>query len=125
MMVRNIESVLLFSEKPRKLMEFYRDVVGLKLTTEAEMGAGTAVFFFEMKGCDLVIMYHKKVKGKNKTPQRMIFNLEVDDIEKDVKKLKKAKVKLIQDIYHVEDYGYIATFGDLDGNYFQLVKTRE
>ena len=54
-----------------------------------------------------------------------MFNLEVDDIEKEVERLKKAMVKLIQDIYHIEDYGKIATFEDVDGNYFQLVQTRE
>ena len=54
-----------------------------------------------------------------------MINLEVDDIEKEVERLKKAKVKLIQDIYHIEDYGKIATFEDIDGNYFQLVQVRE
>jgi predicted enzyme related to lactoylglutathione lyase len=54
----------------------------------------------------------------------MMFNLEVDDIEKEVKRLKKAKVKVIADTYHVPDYGLIATFQDPDGNYFQFVQVR-
>ena len=54
-----------------------------------------------------------------------MFNLEVDDIEKEVKRLKHARAKLVQDIYHIEDYGKIATFEDVDGNYFQLVQVRE
>jgi len=41
-----------------------------------------------------------------------------------VERLEKVGVKKIQDIYHVEGYGYIATFEDIDGNYFQLVQTK-
>jgi len=63
-------------------------------------------------------------KGKNKNPERIIFNIEVDDIEKEAKRLKEAKVMLVQDTYHIEGYGYIATFEDIDGNYFQLVQVR-
>ena len=58
-------------------------------------------------------------------PGRYILNFEVDNIEEEVKRVKNAKAKLVKDIYHVEDYGYIATFEDPDGNYFQLVKTRD
>lgn len=83
------------------------------------------LFGFEVKGSsDLYIMHHSKVKGKSKQPERFIVNFEVDNIEKEVARLKKAKVKLVQDIYHVEDYGQIATFSDVDGNYFQLVQVR-
>ena len=40
------------------------------------------------------------------------------------KVVKKNKGKLVADIYHVEDYGKIATFEDIDGNYFQLAQVR-
>src|SRR3989344_1600147 len=124
-MIRGLESVLLFSQNPRKLARFYRDTVGLKITAEMEMGdQGEEMFEFGMKGCSLFIGPHSKVKGKRKEPERMMFNLEVSDIEKAVKDLKKKKVKVVQDLYHIEDYGFVATFADLDGNYFQLVKTR-
>ena len=125
-MIRGIESILLFSENAKKLAKFYREVVGLKQTMEAEMGEGDENYFgFKIgKGPELGIMDHTKVKGKNKNPERIIFNLEVDDIKKEAKRLKAAKAKKIQDVYHVEGYGYIATFADIDGNYFQLVQVR-
>jgi predicted enzyme related to lactoylglutathione lyase len=53
-----------------------------------------------------------------------MINLEVDDIEGEVARLKKKKVKVIAGIYHIQDYGYIATFEDPDGNYFQFVQVR-
>ena len=90
------------------------------------MGEGGENYFgFKIgKGPELGIMDHSRVKGKNKNPERMIFNLEVDDIKKEAKRLTGAKVKKIQDVYHVEGYGYIATFADVDGNYFQIVQVK-
>lgn len=125
-MIKGIEGILLGSENAKRLADFYKNKVGLKVTMEAEMGEkDQALFIFGMKGCGLYIIDHSKVKGKNKNPDRFIFNLEVDNIEKEVKKLDDTKVKKIQDIYHVEDYGRIATFEDIDGNYFQLVQVKE
>ena len=126
-MIRGIESVNLFSENAKKLADFYKEKVGLKCTTEAEMGEkGEELYGFEFEGgSGLYIIDHSEVKGENKEPQRIFFNLEVDDIEKEAKRLEDAGVKKIQDVYHVEGYGYIATFQDIDGNYFQIVQVRD
>jgi len=125
-MVKHLEGILLGSSNAKKLASFYRDIVGLKQTMEFEYGDdNSAGFMFEMKGgSPLYLTDHSKVKGKNKQPGRFVLNFEVDNLEKEVKRLKKEKVTLVQDIYHVEDYGYIATFEDTEGNYFQLVKTK-
>ena len=125
-MIRGIESILLFSENAKKLAKFYREVVGLKQSYEAEIGEkDEKLYGFKVgKGPEIGIMDHSKIKGQNKNPERIIFNLEVNDIKKEAGRLTKAKVKKIQDIYHVEGYGYIATFADVDGNYFQIVQVR-
>lgn len=125
-MVKGIESITLFSEDAKKLADFYREKVGLKMTLEAEVGEeGENLFGFEFEGGPgFYIMDHSKVEGANKEPERIIFNLEVNDIEEDVKKLDEAGVKKVADIYHMENYGYIATFEDTDGNYFQLVQIK-
>ena len=127
-MVRGIESINLNSANTKKLADFYIKQVGLKLTDEFYMGEDEAVgYYFEFAtgSTSLMIVPHSKVTGKNKNPERMFFNLEVDDIKKEVAKLKKAKVKVIADTYHIESYGWVATFEDVDGNYFQLVQVRE
>jgi len=126
-MIKGIEGILLGSENAKKLAQFYKEKVGLTLTGEYEMGEENSnLYTFEMKGSPgFYIIDHSSVSGKNKMPGRYILNFEVNDIEKEVRRLKKAKVKLVRDTYHVEDYGYIATFADPDGNYFQLVKTTE
>lgn len=124
-MVKRIESILIGSEDAGKLAQFYKDVVGLKQSAEMEIGEeGEKGYEFTMEGTSLYITDHSEVKGKNQNPERVMFNLEVDDIEKEVKKLDEKGVKKQQDIYHVEGYGLIATFIDPDGNFFQLVQVR-
>ena len=125
-MIKGIESVTLFSENAKKLADFYSKKVGLKITTEAEMGdKGEELYGFEFgKSGGFYVVDHSKVKGKNRNPERMIINFEVDDIKKEVKKLDLQKVKKIQETYHIENYGWITTYEDSDGNYFQLVQVR-
>lgn len=123
-MVKNFESVIIGSGNATKLANFYKKKVGLKQTWDAVMGKDQNVYGFTMGKVDLVVMDHSGVKGKNKNGARVVFNLEVDNLDKDFAKLKKAGVKVIAKIYHIEDWGYVATFEDLDGNHFQLVKTK-
>jgi predicted enzyme related to lactoylglutathione lyase len=125
-MIRKIDGILLSSSDAKKLSAFYSNVLGLKIGMEADMGDdGDKVYGFTLKsGSDFVIMDHSKVKGKSIQPERYMINFEVDDIETEVKRLKSAKTKLVTDIYHIEDYGRVATFEDPDGNYFQLVQVR-
>jgi len=126
-MILGIEAILLGSTDAKKLAQFYKDKVGLKISMEMEIGEDDEKAFVVRFENDVAfsIFDHSKVKGKSKDPNRIMFNLEVDNIEKEVKRLKKNGVKLVQDIYHVQDYGFVSTFVDLDGNYFQLVKTKE
>lgn len=124
-MIKGLDSVLIGSENPKALADFYKDKVGLKLEDEIEYGEkGEAGFMFKVGSTGLTILPHGEVKGKNANPARIMLNIEVDDEEKEVKRLKDAGVKVIAQIYHVEGYGYIATFEDVDGNYFQLVQVK-
>lgn len=122
-MIKKLDTVLLSSQDSTKLAKFYREVVGLKQGMEFEMEDGKMGYGFEE--AQLFINPHSEVKGKNQNPERFILNFEVDDIEKEVEKIKKAGAKQTQDIYHIEGYGLISTFEDIDGNFFQLVQTKE
>ncbi len=125
-MVKGLDSVTIFSEDPDELYKFYKETVGIEFTIEAELGEGEALYGFEPKGgAGFYIVHHSDVKGKSQDPKRTIINFEVEgEIEKEFERLKGKKVKVIQEPYHVENYGYITTFEDPDGNYFQLVKVR-
>lgn len=124
-MIRGLEAVLLSSQSAKKLAKFYREVVGLKQGEVMEIGdKGEEGYEFKLKTAALYILDHSEVKGKNKQPERVMFNLEVDDMEKEVKRMKKNKAKVVQDTYHIQGYGLITTFEDIDGNYFQFVQVR-
>jgi len=125
-MIRSLDGVNISVSKAsfKKLFEFYRDTVGLKVDFEGEMGKGEDVAGLKIGKDNLYLITHSKIKGKNKEPQRFWINIEVDDIKKEVARLKKAKVKLVAPIYHVEEYGWVATFADPDANYFQIVQVR-
>ncbi|HJZ05868.1 hypothetical protein A2634_04140 [Candidatus Amesbacteria bacterium RIFCSPHIGHO2_01_FULL_48_32] len=124
-MIKTLEGILLSSPSAKKLAKFYQNTLGLKLKSEAVFGEHDEEFYeFDLGKTSLYIADHSEVRGTNPNPQRIILNFEVDNIEREITRLKKAKVKLVAKMYHIQDYGYIATFADLDGNYFQLVKTR-
>ncbi len=124
-MIRGLEAVILSSENATALAEFYEKKVGLKVGEEMEIGdKGEKGYEFELSGGNLYILDHSDVKGKSKEPPRVMFNLEVDNIETEFERLKKEGVKVVAEVYHVEGYGLIATFEDIDGNYFQFVQVR-
>lgn len=124
-MIKGLDGVLISSENPKVLADFYKDKVGLQFEDEFEYGEkGEAGFMFKIGTTGLTILPHSDIKGKNSNPARVMLNIEVDDEEAEVKRLKEAGVKVVAEIYHVEGYGYIATFEDVDGNYFQLVQVR-
>lgn len=125
-MIKGIDGILISSENPKTLADFYKEKVGLNLQDEIEYGEkGESGFMFEVGKISIAILPHSEIKGKNDSPARIMVNIEVDDEEEEVEKLKKAGVKCIAEIYHVEGYGFVSTFEDPDGNYFQLVQIRE
>lgn len=124
-MIKGLEGVLISSENPKALSDFYKEKVGLNFEDEFEFGEeGHVGYTFKVGSNMLAILPHDKVKGKNQDAPRIMLNIEVDDEEAEVKRLKDAGVKVVQDTYHVEGYGLITTFEDLDGNYFQFVQVR-
>ena len=114
----NLNSFLLFSPNPKKLAEFYLKVFGIK----PDWSEGDYTGFKAGSGY-ITIGAHDKVKGPNKSPERMMFNLEAKDVEGEFKRIQKLGVKVIAKPYHPDEAHemMIATFADPDGNYFQLM----
>lgn len=125
-MVKGLEAVVLNSPNAKKLAEFYDKVVGLEISEEYEIGEGQNAYSMKTTtGSGIFINDHSDLKGESKDPNRTLLNLEVDDLEKEVARLNKEDVKLVTDIFHMQGYGLVATFEDIDGNYFQLVQVKE
>jgi predicted enzyme related to lactoylglutathione lyase len=113
----NLNSVLIGSEDPKGLVDYYTKLFG---TPGWEEGGYTGW----MIGTGAVTVGpHDQVKGKNPAPGRVIWNIESTDVSGDFEKLKAAGATVVQEPYHPGDETEmsIATFSDPDDNYFQLM----
>jgi predicted enzyme related to lactoylglutathione lyase len=117
----NFNSLLVFSEDPKVLVDFYKKVF------QSEPGwTGGDFSGFQVGSGYLVIGPHDKVHGKSTTPERIMFNFETKDVKAEFERIKKLGADVIQDPYHPSEEdendqeALIATFADPDGNYFQL-----
>jgi len=114
----NFNSVLITSENPSQLVDFYKKI----LQKDVEWTGGNFHAFQAGVG-GLVIGPHDQVKGKNPNPPRMMLNFATDDVEGEFQRIKDLGVTVIAEPYEPmeEAEGWIATFEDPDGNYFQLM----
>jgi len=114
----NFNSILLCSENPTALSEFYKKV----FDKDPEMNEGGYTGFL-VGTCFMTIGPHDKVKGKNATPERVMFNFETTEVEKEFNRIKELGATVVAEPYHPGEMesAMIATFADPDGNYFQLI----
>lgn len=116
----NLNSVLIGSEDPARLVEYYRRLFG-----EPEMADG-GYTAWRLGSGGFVVGPHDQVTGQNQQPGRIIWNIESPDVRGDFERLKAAGATVVREPY---DPGMpeqnaamaIATFSDPDGNYFQLM----
>lgn len=113
--VFNFNSVLIFSENPTQLAEFYQNVLG----KEPDM-ADQEYYGFAAGSGFLTIGPHDNVRGKNSNPERLMVNFETPEVQEEFDRIKALGATVIAEPYQVEG-GWIATLADPDGNYFQLM----
>ncbi len=113
----NLNSILIGSEDPKRLADFYTKLFGKPGWDEGgytgwQVGSGA-----------VTVGPHDQVKGRNAQPGRVIWNIESADVKADFERFKAAGAKVIRDPYSPdqEPNGLIATFADPDDNYFQLM----
>lgn len=113
----DLNSIIIFSENPNKLVDFYKKV----LQMDPGWSGGDFTGFKAGVGY-LTIGPHDKVYGKSKNPERIIFNFETKNVKAEFERIKKLGAKVIATPYHPgeEKSMLLATFADPDGNYFQL-----
>src|SRR6266508_4507410 len=117
----NLNSVLIGSEEPQRLAEFYTRLFG-------EPGwKGDGFTGWQLGTGWLTVGPHDQVKGTNAQPGRIIWNIESPDVPGDVERFTAAGAAVVQEPYHpgAMAEGWIATFSDPDGNYFQLMSPME
>jgi predicted enzyme related to lactoylglutathione lyase len=113
----NFNSILIGSEDPQRLVEFYTKVLGEPAFTYEpytgwQLGSGT-----------ITVGPHSEVHGRNAEPGRLIWNIESTDVRADFARMRDAGATVIAEPYTMDDDptdSAIATLADPDGNYFQL-----
>ncbi len=117
----NLNGVLIGSEDPRLLVEYYTKLFGGPGWSEGgytgwQIGTGW-----------MVVGVHDQVKGKNVHPGRVIWDIETPDVQGEFERFKAAGATVVREPYHpgAEPGGWVATFADPDDNYFQLVSPME
>jgi predicted enzyme related to lactoylglutathione lyase len=114
----NFNSILIGSEDPARLAEFYTRLFGAPVMSE---GGYTGW----MIGSGFVTVGpHSEVSGRNREPGRVIWNIESTAVEADFERFRSAGAEVIAEPYSMEGMPadtWIATLADPDGNYFQLM----
>jgi predicted enzyme related to lactoylglutathione lyase len=113
----NFNSILIGSEDPKRLAEYYRKIFG-KPSMEVEDFCG-----WQMGNGWVTVGPHDEVKGRNPQPGRLIWNIETPDVKGEFEKLRAAGATVIREPYEPQEGAgmLIATFSDPDNNYFQLL----
>jgi predicted enzyme related to lactoylglutathione lyase len=113
----NLNSVLIGSEDPKRLTDYYTKLFG-----EPGWNEGGSTGWVIGTGA-VTVGPHDQVKGKNTQPGRIIWNIETSDVKGDFDRFKDAGATVVQEPYSPgeEADGSFATFSDPDDNYFQLM----
>ena len=104
------------SDNPERLLEFYRDTVGLP--PRPEMGG----FALHLASVTLAFDGHSETHGPAKEPTRVLLDMFVDDLAAEQKALEAKGVKFSRTAGREEWGGIISTFNDPDGNIVQLIE---
>ena len=112
----NFNSILIGSENPQRLADFYTKLFG-----EPTWNDGGYTGWMIGSG-SVTVGPHDQVTGKNSQPGRIIWNIETADVRGNFDRFKAAGAEVIAEPYGMGESpeAQIATFADPDGNYFQL-----
>lgn len=119
----NFNSILIGSENPERLKEYYTKLFGKPIMDEG------GYFGWQLGSGWMTVGPHDQVKGKNTQPGRLIWNIEAADVKGEFNKLKAAGATVVKEPYSMGEAPgqdmLITTFSDPDGNYFQLMSPME
>ncbi|HEU4918705.1 MAG TPA: VOC family protein [Candidatus Limnocylindrales bacterium] len=113
----NFNSILIGSEDPARLTAYYTRLFG-------EPGWDDGGYTGWLIGTGAItIGPHSEVKGSNREPGRLIWNIETRDVRGEFERLTAAGATVVREPYTFDEQpdAWIATLSDPDGNYFQLV----
>ena len=112
----DFNSILIGSEDPKRLVEYYTKLIGEPVFTDEQYTA------WSIGTGSVAVGPHSEVHGRNPSPGRLIWNISTPDVQAVFDKFKAAGAKVVAEPYSFEGApgSLIATFEDPDGNYFQI-----
>lgn len=112
-----LDSVLVFSKEPQKLVAFYSQVVGAEPAWHGGDFSG-----YRLGSAFLVIGPHSEVGGVATDPKRIIVNFASMDVRAEFERVKALGATVIAEPYQPGESPdmWLCTFADPDGNYFQI-----
>ncbi len=113
----NFNSILIGSEDPQRLVEYYTKLFG-----EPGMSEG-GYSGWQIGNAFVTVGPHDEVKGRNAHPGRIIWNIETPDVKAEFERFAAAGAIVVREPYNFEQApdSWVATLADPDDNYFQLM----
>ncbi len=117
----NLNSILIGSEDPARLVAYYTKLFGEPGFAEGDYTG------WKLGSGFVTVGPHDGVKGKSAQPGRLMWNIETKDVKGDFERLKAAGAIVIAEPYAFggDAVESIATLADPDDNYFQLMSPME
>lgn len=113
-----LNGVMLGSEKPIVLGEFYDKIFGKAGWQEGEW------YGYQANGGQFMVGPHSDIRGASKEPERIMINLECKDVKADFEAMKGKGAKVVAEPYQPDAIRnpkvWLATMADPDGNFLQL-----
>ncbi|MCY4530360.1 MAG: VOC family protein [Chloroflexi bacterium] len=116
-MIRGLAGVIIWTDDLPRMVEFYRDTLGLTPNSERPHFVS-----FKWGRVKLGIGKHSGVKGASGDPYRVMVNLDVEDIHAAHGRLSNAGATIIRPPEREHWGGWVCTFTDPDGNILQLLE---
>lgn len=119
-MALNLNSIMLGSEDPKKLADFYSKILGAPNPDWSDEANGW--FGFQAGDGGLAIGPHSDVRGRSQEPARIMLNFETPDVKGEFERVKATGAQVVAEPYEPGGGGgmLLCTLADPDGNYFQF-----
>jgi predicted enzyme related to lactoylglutathione lyase len=113
----NLNSVMIGTMQAKAMVAFYEGVIG----KPPEMVDREHGFYgWQIGSSYFSVLEHSEMGGKTKDPGRILLNFETAQVKEEFERIKALGAEIVRDPYQMGS-GWLATFADPDGNYFQLV----
>lgn len=111
----NLNSIMIGTGQVQVLADFYEKV----FEKRADMQEG-GYYGWMVGNTFFTVGEHSEVKGKAQEPQRIMFNFETKEVQKEFDRIRNLGATVIKEPYQMQE-AWVATLADPDGNYFQLM----